>query len=86
MVAPTNGNNQRVTNAVLKRDIEHLISRVEEWHQESCDRLDAVEGQTRTNTTELARLDERQKTTTGMLSVLSVIGSTIAGAVGALAK
>ena len=48
--------------------------------------IPGLEKRVEANEQKIARLDERQKATTGVLAVLMAVGSTIAGAVGSLVK
>ena len=86
-------NNQRVTMAVLQNDIARLADVMREERDETRDlrrlaeeRVRLLEVQCQKNTTDLARLDERQRATTGILGIFTLISSTIAGAVGAFVK
>ena len=91
--SPTSNANHRVTLAEIKRDIAHLIDEVREgreetkaWRQATNDRIRLLEQSCAANATNIARLDERQKATTGILAGLTTLGSVIAGAFGAWFK
>jgi len=85
--------NNRVTMAVLKKDIDHIIAMLREdreetrtWRKAAEERVRMLETQCQRNITEIARLEERQKSTTGILGVFTLIASTVAGAIGAVVK
>jgi len=85
--------NHRVTLAEIKRDLAHLIAEFQEmrdeartWRKVSEERQRLLELQCQENRTSIARLDERQKATTGILGTATFIGSAIAAAIGSLVK
>ena len=94
---PDSDGNHRVTNAILATKLDNLIEDV----RKMCERMDRrmafleekvdircgeVEGQSRHNAENIARLEERQKATTGILGALTVLLSTAAGFVGSVFK
>jgi len=94
---PTSNGNQRVTNAILSTKLDALINEVQTNRANLNRRIDFLEeklelqvgeirGHCSENETNIARLEERQKSTTGILGVLTVILSTIAGVVGSVFK
>ena len=87
------GSNDRVTLARLSEKLDNLIEMLRQDHEEtrawrraSEERQRLLEAQCQQNKTDIARLDERQKATTGFLGIFTLIASTIAGAVGAVYK
>lgn len=87
------GNNHRVTLAEIQRDLQHLIKEVQDMREESRDyrskqeaRLRHQEECTSLLKTEVARLDERQKSATGILGAATFVGSAIAAAIGSMVK
>lgn len=83
----------RVTMAVLNQKLEHAIQILREerdetkaWRREIEERMALLGQRCERNSTELARLDERQKATTGILTIFTLIVSTVAGAIGAVVK
>lgn len=89
--------NGHVTNAVLSTKLDSLTEEVRRlglkmdhrfaFLEEKADiRTGAVEAACHQNQTQIARLEERQKATTGILGGLTFVASAIAGAVGSLVK
>lgn len=90
---PTSQDNHRVTLAEIKRDLSHLISEVQEMREETRvyrqrqeQRIASLEERCAIMKTDLARLDERQKATTGILGAATFVGSAIAAAIGSAFK
>jgi len=79
-------NNHRVTLAEIKRDLAHLIEEFQEMRDETRTWRKAQEERVRCMENEMARLDERQKATTGILGTATFIGSAIAAAIGSIVK
>jgi len=92
-----NDGNHRVTNAVIQNEIKHLTEEVrsmcgkmdrrmaqleELLHVETSD----LRARCQENATQVARLDERQKATTGIMGGLTFVFSAIAAAIGSLVK
>ncbi len=87
------GDNARVTMAEIKKDLGYIIGRIDAidsatriYRASQEARISELEGCYVRVTNDFARLDERQKASTGALGVLIAIGSTIAAAVGAFVK
>ena len=89
--------NGRVTNAILSTKLDELTREVRRqsdkidskfaFLEEKLEmRVDEVANRCRDNTTQIARIDERQKAATGILGALSFVGSSIAATIGALVK
>lgn len=94
---PLDDGNHRVTNAVIQNEIKHLTAEVkamcdkmdrrmsflEERHE-----LDVSDLRTRCQetSTQVARLEERQKSTTSILTALNVVIGGIAATIGAVFK
>ena len=89
--------NGRVTNAIISTKLDELTREVRKqgevnerrfnFLEEKLDiRVDEVANRCRENTTQIARIDERQKAATGILGALSFVGSSIAATIGALVK
>jgi len=82
-----NGSNQRVTNALLKKDIDHLTELVRDFRDEirSCNddhesRIRTLEGNQRSILTLIENLDNRVKT----WNITNSVGVVIAGVLAAL--
>jgi hypothetical protein len=89
--------NGRVSNAILATKLDALYAEVRgsfvklerriDFLEEKVDvRISAVEDQGHANGTNIARLDERQKATTGILGAMTAIGSAVAAALGVWIK
>ena len=90
---PTSQDNNRVTMAELKKDVCHVLKEIVEmrdetraWRNKTEQRVHMLEERCQGMQTDLARLDERQKATTGILGIFTIIASTIAGAIGTVVK
>ena len=86
-----------VTNAVLQNDIKHLVDEVRRGNDKLGRRMafleekvsldiDAIRHECNANTTQVARLEERQKSTTGILGTWTLVASTVAGILGTVVK
>ena len=94
MASPTNDNgNQRVTNAVLQNEIKHLTNEVQAFCAKMDRRMTNLEellhvetsdlrARCQDNSTQVARLEERQKAWTGILGALTLVGTAIGSAFG----
>jgi hypothetical protein len=89
----SNGGNQRVTLAEVKKDIQYLISEFEQMRLETKEyralnerRISDLETRCLSMHSDIARLDERQKATTGILGAFTAIAATVAGVVGSVTK
>ena len=80
--------NGRVTNARLSAQLEALIKEVQRYTERTDRRITFLEekiaidvGEVRThcqeNETNIARLEERQKSWTGILGALTIVGSAV---------
>ena len=94
---PTSDGNHRVTNAILSTKLDALTEHVESLDKSLNRRLDFLEEKLelnvgdvrekcRANSTEIARLEERQKATTSILTGLNILVGSIAATIGALFK
>jgi len=92
-----NDGNHRVTNAILSTKLDRLTQDV----QDMCGKMDRrmaqleellhvetsdLRARCQENATQVARLDERQKATTGIMGGLTFVFSAIAAAIGSLVK
>ena len=95
--SPQDNGNHRVTNAVLQNEIKHLTAEVKAMCEKMDRRMTNLEellhvetsdlrARCQDNATNVARLEERQRATTGILSVLTFVFSSIAATIGALFK
>lgn len=73
-------------SAEIKRFSEHTERRIAFLEEKTSYRLDDVDIRCHTLTANIARLEERQKSTTGILGALTIIGSSIAAAIGSIVK
>lgn len=94
---PRNDGNHRVSNAILSTKLDELTREVRQqgekmdrrfnFLEEKLEiRVGEVESRCHENTTQIARLDERQKAATGILGAISFVGSSIAATIGSLIK
>jgi len=95
---PTDDNtNHRVTNARLSEQINSLTGEVRRLRETVDKRFSFLEeklevevsdlrGRCQDNATQIARLDERQKATTGLQAGLTFLLSSVAATIGALFK
>ena len=89
--------NSRVTNAILSTKLDNLTEEVRNlsakldrritYLEERTDiRVGDLENQCHEMKTNVARLDERQKSSTGVLGAFTLIASSIAGVIGSIVK
>lgn len=94
---PYSNSNGRVSNAILSTKMDNVIEELRKLRETTDRRLwaieekadiqiDALKSRCQDNETKLARLEERQKATTGVLGVATVVLSGIATAIGSLVK
>ena len=94
---PPDSEDGRVTLAVLSAKLDRLTQDVQDMCGKMDRRMSNIEellhvetadlrARTQDNATQVARLEERQKATTGILSVLTFVFSSIAATIGALFK
>ena len=93
--SPTDNGNSRITLARLGEKVDNLANEVRRMAEAQdrrttnleellhCETAD-LRGRCQDNATNVARLEERQKATTGIQTVITVVLSTIAGFVGTL--
>jgi len=94
MTSPTSDDgNHRVTNAVLQNEIKHLTAEVKAMCAKMDRRMTNLEellhvetsdlrARCQDNSTNVARLEERQKAWTGILGALTLIGTAIGSVFG----
>jgi chromosome segregation ATPase len=86
--APPDNYNGRVTNARLSAQLEALTKEIQRYTERTDRRITFLEekialdvGEVRThcqeNETNIARLEERQKSWTGILGALTIVGSAV---------
>lgn len=74
--------NGRVTMAILATKLDALTEEVRSYHEMLCGRMDDHEHRIRAVEMQTASIAERQRTTTGILAALQLIGSTVAAWLG----
>ena len=91
------GNNQRVTNAILSVKLDALTEEVKAMCAKMDRRMSNLEellhvetsdlrARCQDNATQVARLEERQRATTSILTGLNIVIGSIAATIGALFK
>lgn len=95
MTPSPNDDNHRVTNAILSTKLDALTAEVQQLCNKMDRRLVSLEellhcetsdlrARCEDHSTQIARLDERQKAITGFQAALALVASTVAGIVGSL--
>jgi len=69
--------NGKVTLAEIKKDIAHLRLSLDEYHRETCKRLDRVESEADKAAIDITRLQERQGWVTGLQGLSAAIGAVL---------
>ena len=93
--SPPDNGNSRVTNAILSTKLDHLTAEVKEMCAKMDRRMNFLEekhevdvselrSRCEEHSTQIARVEERQKAMTGFQAALSLVASTVAGVVGSL--